>query len=272
MAITESYNWDRENRAHFLEFVGMVLPYSFSQRFQDLWALWESGFKVSGYFVEFGALNGRDFSNSYILERLGWSGVVAEPHPDFHKFVRRNRSCTVSTKCVYTETGINLTFNAVKGRPALSSISGFGNADDKKELRENFVAYKVETVSLHDLLSESGAPPVIDFLSIDTEGSEFAILNSFDFKPYLIKSICVEHNAHQRDAIYRLLTSKGYFRKWEQISGHDDWYVLPDAASIWSCASTQSLVDQLCDQPTFDNSLAERSTLLDSLIKSHATL
>lgn len=49
-------------------------------------------------------------------------------------------------------------------------------------LRKKGKNYHVETVSLLDLLNEHNAPYEIDYLSIDTEGSEFDILKAFDFK------------------------------------------------------------------------------------------
>jgi hypothetical protein len=83
----------------------------------------------------------------------------------------------------------------------------------------------VETVTLSDLLKSHNAPTVIDFLSIDTEGSEFEILNSFDFKEYSFNFICVEHNyTNKRDRIFDLLTSNGYRRILSHISKWDDWY------------------------------------------------
>ena len=74
---------DRDSDEEFLAFAARCLPSSYAQRFQDLFALWENDFAPSGYFVEFGALNGMDFSNSYLLEKLGWKGIVAEPHPAY---------------------------------------------------------------------------------------------------------------------------------------------------------------------------------------------
>jgi hypothetical protein len=70
------------------------------------------------------------------------------------------------------------------------------------------------------------APDEIDFLSIDTEGSEFDILNAFDFSQRRIRTITVEHNhTPARDAIHELLCRKGFVRKMESISAFDDWYV-----------------------------------------------
>jgi FkbM family methyltransferase len=215
---------DRDDPDAFLDFAAAVLRSSYSQRFQDLFGLWESDFARRGYFVEFGALNGRDFSNSYLMEQLGWDGVIAEPHPNYTEAIHRNRTCTISTKCVADRTGDTVTFHLVQGRPALSTIEGFGTADERSHFREDYIAHEVETITLNDLLDDSSAPELIDFLSIDTEGSEVMILGAFDFARHPIRAISVEHNDAQRDELYTLLTAQGYRRKWPELSGHDDWY------------------------------------------------
>ena len=68
----------------FLHLCADLAPFSYGQNFQDIFALWANRLQRRGWFVEFGALGGINVSNSYVLERLGWSGVVAEPHPGFH--------------------------------------------------------------------------------------------------------------------------------------------------------------------------------------------
>ena len=92
--------------------------------------------------------------------------------------------------------------------------------------KKNNKHYLVESVSLNDLLSEHSAPVEIDYLSIDTEGSEYEILSQFDFLKYSINIITVEHNfSSKRDDLFQLLYSKGYRRIFESISLFDDWYV-----------------------------------------------
>ena len=90
--------------------------------------------------------------------------------------------------------------------------------------------FAVETVSLNDLLSQHGAPDVIDYLSVDTEGSEFDILDAFDFEKFKIRVITVEHNfkPEARESIRRLLESRGFRREFEIFSRADDWYFHPD--------------------------------------------
>ena len=93
--------------------------------------------------------------------------------------------------------------------------------------RNSQTEYSVNTISLNDLLEKNNSPKVIDYLSIDTEGSEFEILNSFDFSKYEIKIITVEHNYTQsREKIFNLLSINGYNRVLTDVSAYDDWYLL----------------------------------------------
>ena len=79
---------------------------------------------------------------------------------------------------------------------------------------------------MSDLLEKYSAPSIIDYLSIDTEGSEYDILNAFDFQKYKFRVITCEHNfTPMREKIYDLLIKKGYKRKLSNISRVDDWYV-----------------------------------------------
>jgi hypothetical protein len=90
-------------------------------------------------------------------------------------------------------------------------------------------SYLVETISLNDLLKEYNAPSIIDFLSIDTEGSEFIILNNFNFDNYRFRVIVSEHNfTSNREKVFELLTAAGYKRIWPEFTQFDDWYISPD--------------------------------------------
>ncbi len=76
------------------------------------------------------------------------------------------------------------------------------------------------------MLDKYQAPSKIDYLSIDTEGSEYEILSNFNFDKYQIQVITCEHNfTPAREQVLSLLTSKGYVRKFDKVSQFDDWYV-----------------------------------------------
>ena len=131
----------------------------------------------------------------------------------------------ISHDCVYTETGETLEFLKTEAAD-LATIKGFGN-DEFSEERKKSETITVNTISLYDLLDYNGAPEVIDYLSVDTEGSEYGILNAFFQKndKYSVECISVEHNFTMRDKLHELLTKYGYERRFEQISRWDDFYV-----------------------------------------------
>jgi FkbM family methyltransferase len=207
-----------------------ALPLSRSQLGQDLFVLSELEFKRDGFFVEFGATDGVHLSNTYLLEKhFGWRGIVAEAAPGWRQDLKKNRSCCVETDCVWSESNQTLTFTQTNNWD-FSTIEGFRSSDIHSRLRKNGRRYEVRTISLTDLLEKYNAPSVIDYLSIDTEGSEFEILSHFDFDKHPFRVITCEHNfAPQREKIFELLTGKGYVRRFEEVSNVDDWYVRADA-------------------------------------------
>lgn len=196
---------------------------SCSQAAQDLWILYESQGTGAGFFVEFGATDGVTISNTFLLEkRYGWTGILAEPNPIWHQSLRKNRTSIVETRCVYSLTGAKLTFlNA--DDPEYGGISdALGSAE---KLRRKGNTIEVETISLNDLLEAHHAPRQIDFLSLDTEGSEYEILKSFDFDRWNVRLFTVERGPAEKDgAIDRLMHENGYIRKFEKFSGGDAWY------------------------------------------------
>ncbi len=197
-----------------------------SQIGQDVFALSELGALRGGFFVEFGATNGVDRSNTWMMEkRLAWKGILAEPARCWHLDLAKNRGCLIEHRCVWKATGEKLTFSEVTD-PELSTLSTFSNDDFHSAARKSHHNYEVETISLNELLNAHRAPAVVDFFSIDTEGSELDILAALDFTQHRFKVIVCEHNyAPIREQIYALLTSRGYVRKYADLSRFDDWYV-----------------------------------------------
>ena len=211
-----------ESRSRFID----LLEKSKSQIRQDLFVLSELGFKENGYFVEFGATNGVDISNSHLLEKeFLWDGILAEPAQVWHAELKQNRSAIIETRCVWEKSGQILKFNETPDSE-LSTIDIFSEKDKHSRSRKSGRKYDVETISLLELLETHNAPRLIDYLSMDTEGSEYEILKNFDFDRYQFNVITCEHNnTPNREKIHDLLLRNGYQRKFESISKFDDWYV-----------------------------------------------
>jgi FkbM family methyltransferase len=202
------------------------LSNSKAQLRQDIFALSITNFKKSGFFVEFGATDGIYYSNTFLLEKkYNWKGILSEPAKSWHRELMNNRSSLIDNRCVWKRTGDFLEFNEAKD-PALSTVEAFNDFDDHAHLRADTKKYSVETISLKDLLDFHNAPSNIDLLTIDTEGSEYEILNNFDFSKYSFNVICCEHNySENREKIFSLLTNHGYKRVYTFFSRFDDWYI-----------------------------------------------
>jgi len=197
-----------------------------SQFKQDVFALMVNKFKEDGYFVEFGATNGFDISNTYILEKqFGWRGVLVEPAKMWQENLIKNRDCNIEFDCVWHTSGELLDFDMVK-EGELSTLSIFSNSDEHAKARQEKITYVVNTISLIDLLKKYNAPKEIDYLSVDTEGSELDILSAFDFNEYRFNCITIEHNfTENREKLKFLLAQNGYKRVFEHLSKWDDWYI-----------------------------------------------
>ena len=219
----------------FLSFATRMAPLSNAQLLQDLWVLYELREKRNGYFVEFGACDGKSLSNTLLLEKtFGWQGALAEPARAWHEALYRNRDCYISDKCVYKTDGAEVQFNEVD-IGELSGMMELVESDFHAHFRQEGRQYGVETISLQRFLAEARAPKRIDYMSIDVEGGEFDVLQSFDFSRHDIALISVEHNfSETREKIYDLLTAQGYRPRFRRFSLFDDWYVRPDLVAAQS--------------------------------------
>lgn len=210
-----------ERRAQFIQ----TLRFSKSQLKQDLFALAQLNFKRDGYFVDLGAADGISGSNTYLMERrFGWRGILVEPARCWHNQLRRNRTAAIETSCAWGESGSVVSFNEVNV-PELSTIDSYSSGDSHSEARKLGKLYSVSTISLNDLLAKYDAPSQIDYLSIDTEGSEYEILSAFNFERYKFKVITCEHNfTPAREKVHELLSNRGYIRRFAEISQFEDWF------------------------------------------------
>ena len=196
---------------------------------QDIFVLHELQFKSNGFFVDFGATDGLELNNTFLLEKkYKWNGILCEPSKGWHEKLIFNRpNAIIDKRCVWSKSKEKIKFKECEVN-TLSTIEEFQNLDNHSNSRKKGNTYLVETVKLTDLLKQHNAPSDIDYLSIDTEGSEYNILKEHDFNQYSFKIITCEHNyTPQRQKIFDLLSSKGYIRKYIRgdWSDFEDWYV-----------------------------------------------
>lgn len=222
-----------------IEFYRFLLTHhsrSRSQLYQDLFALFILKEKKDGTFCEFGATNGVELSNSHLLEsEYGWRGVLAEPSPQWHKELAENRpKAQLVLDCIYSETGHSLDF-FVSDTGVLSTLEEFRNSDaasmpgNTRKRNEGGSKHTVDTISLNDVFIKYFDSAPIDYLSVDTEGSELLILENFDFDKFAPKVVTVEHNFSSIEKeLDALFSRNNYLRVFSEQSQFDAWYVLQD--------------------------------------------
>jgi FkbM family methyltransferase len=202
---------------------------NYSQLGQDLEVLKFYNNKKNGFFIEIGAYDGVELSNTYLLEKeYNWKGICVEPIPNKFELLCKNRPNSLCYDyAVYNESYTDIKFDIGNNCEMLSGISGKLDCDcyinlvnaDKTQIMRT-------TISLNDLLEKSNSPLFIDYLSLDTEGSELEILKSVDFSKYTFGLIDVEHNGVEpkRTQIKDLLTSNGYIyireNNWDDCYKH----------------------------------------------------
>ena len=231
--LTKSLNNYNQELLDFYSFIFKNREISHSQLFQDLFVLFKLGNKRKGRFLEFGATNGKELSNSYLLEKnFEWEGILAEPSPQWEKSLKENRPRTkIINECIYSESGTMIDFFVSK-KGVLSTINEFRESDiesipgNTKARNEEGFTVKVPTISLNDVFIKHFNGEKIDYMSVDTEGSELLILSKFNFEKYGPKIVTVEHNfTSAQKNLDNLFEENNYKRFFPQQTQFDSWYI-----------------------------------------------
>ncbi|XP_064108018.1 uncharacterized protein LOC135216572 [Macrobrachium nipponense] len=162
--------------------------------------------QTSGFFVEAGALDGEFLSNTLWLEQtLGWKGLLVEPDEDsYRQLLQKHRRAWSSNTClsnsshpketVHVAVRLNEVFEGVpwyyRGASHELGITMPPNYDlFFKASRQSYAM--VQCFPLASFLWALNVTTV-DFLSLDIQGTEEAVLKSFPWKDFTIKMIAVE--------------------------------------------------------------------------------
>jgi FkbM family methyltransferase len=162
-----------------------------------------------GFYVEAGANDGIWQSNTYLLEKRGWTGILIEPIPELFHRCRRNRprSDVINRALVsadHSEPTVQMMYAGLMSM--VQGAQGTSEADDlhvsEGERTQGLSRYTVEvpTTTLTEVLAHAEAPE-IDLFSLDVEGFELEVLKGLDFQEYCPRLILVEarteHHASQ---------------------------------------------------------------------------
>lgn len=179
--------------------------------------VWEHfGFADAGVFVEVGAFHPKYLSQTWLLEKVGWKGILVEPLPAHCELLRRERpNSRVCQAAVGSPSGTGAAdFHVHSGHSTLAP-----NVREKQTAYETVVSVNVTTL---DAILEAERPGRVDFVSIDTEGTELDVLAGFDLGKHRPSLVLVEDSVYTLD-LHRHFRRSGY--KLIRRTGINNWYV-----------------------------------------------
>lgn len=185
--------------------------------------------KRNGYFVEAGAANGQAASSCYVLEKeRGWTGICIEPNDFFFAQLVQNRPNSICENVCLSDRSGTVTYIAGQGDLAHPYLSGIQtNLEQYKPGSEAVIAtgqaIEKPAVTLTDLLDKHNAPRIIDYGAFDIEGSEYVVLNNFDFAKYRFLALSIECGMSVWPLLEPLLQANHYHQVRNPFNSKQPW-------------------------------------------------
>ncbi|MDW5593640.1 FkbM family methyltransferase [Conexibacter stalactiti] len=189
-----------------------------------------------GYFVEAGANDGFDQSNTYYLERFrGWRGLLVEPVPHLHREAQLERPASRVVHAALVAPELEGTEVELRYGGLMTVVSGSkGSVAEERDYVKSAFRLGLEPEmlvtapgrTLSALLDEAGAPQ-IDFMSLDLEGYEANALRGLDFSRHAPRYLLTEAwDDDDRASMSALLGAR--YRFVEQLSPQDALFMRVD--------------------------------------------
>ena len=181
-------------------------PWFKSQMAQDMWVIFRVlPFKRKGFFLDLAAGDGVSFSNTHVLEKLfGWKGICIEPNPIFNKKLKKTRHCIIDDSIV-SDKSEKVDFridNHIFGGIVAEDIP-----NNYKNRAKHTEIINATACTLTKILDRHNAPKMIDYFSLDVEGSELRVIKGLDFNKYSFKCLTIERPTLE---IHRILLKNNY--------------------------------------------------------------
>lgn len=156
-----------------------------------------------GTFADLGSNDGITLSNTHMLVLNGWNGLCVEPSQEAYKrlqFNYRNNDKVKLYNCAATGSYAGIIDFYESGSHISDADTSLLSTVNEKELKRwvgsnNVFSKTKATACPIKLILEDTGFEIIDFFSIDVEGSELELLPHIDFGKYKTKVVCIEYNS-----------------------------------------------------------------------------
>jgi hypothetical protein len=224
------YNLKNKTAQYFSQiYQDRILVYLLNNSFFN-----EKNASENGLFIEAGAFDGETWSNTLYLEKFkNWNGILVEPSKEIFKLLKhKNRRAYLVNSCLcsgdfsknstFIEAGpFGITTNlsstktsnspVVECHPLAKIINEFFDSHPKFKLKKSRISEEVDK-----------SKKTIDYLSLDVEGSEKPIIQTFPWNEIKFNFLNIEYNQDQ--SLYKWL--KSYLGKfgYVEILFDDVWH------------------------------------------------
>ena len=166
--------------------------------------------------MDVGANDGVHLSSSYFFEKhMGWSGLCIEPNYQCFDSLYRNRSCTI-IPCAVGETVTVSRMEAITGELSVLSVLTQHRDPRHQSRMEREAQSQQETIFSFNVLQlplglilEANQISKIDYLKVDVEGAELAVIKSINWEKVSVAVIEIEDNFGDAKT-HDFLKSQGY--------------------------------------------------------------
>ncbi len=208
-------------------FTGSYSQYSEDKMIDNL-----LGYKNKGFYIDIGANRPTMMNNTYKFYKRGWRGINIEPQTHLLNLFINKRNNDINLNVgVSSATNQNLEFHIFKE----DELSTFSNEAKQYYIDNGHILIKTEMIPIRTLKSiideYKDVIHEIDFMSIDVEGFELEVLDSYDWskKP---KLIIMESNGHNKSGKNVLSIHMNYLEKYgyylKYFNGLNSFFILEE--------------------------------------------
>lgn len=161
----------------------------------------------TGTLLDIGANDGQTLSNSLLLIENGWAADLVEPSSScFEKCLdlyAANENVSCFCMAIGAETRQNVVFHESGehlGKGDYGLLSTLIESEKSRWTKETFKQETVDVYSWKDFY-ELVDRPKYEFITIDAEGMDIAILKQMDLEEIGVELLCIEYNADPKKQI-----------------------------------------------------------------------
>lgn len=174
---------------------------SYSQFQEDLLIDMLLNNQKNGYYVDIGANDPFYGNNTQRFYSRGWQGINIEPNLETYKLINENRPNDINLNIAVSENTGDATFYLIGNDSSISTLDYPQAIKMAKMLNLEITSTSTKVMPLAEVLDKHLDKKHIDFMSVDAEGQDLAILKSNNWEKYRPTLVMVESNLETKDII-----------------------------------------------------------------------